>query len=205
MLQQQILPGFSNPVHNSQQWYRAVLDSMSRPGKLSMQGNALVAKAPYPMTPVSASVALSLLDHETYVWIHESSPESIERKELATWLQFHCGCPFVAEPERAMFAFIADGKNLPDLTCFAIGTPEFPDRSTTLIIQVQSLAGGEKYSLQGPGIDTEKTLKVSGLKSTFWQAQQANNVTFPQGFDTILTAPEGVVCIPRSVSIRRLK
>ena len=35
---------------------------------------------------------------------------------------------------------------------FALGTSEYPDRSTTLVLQVDRFGGGEGLSLAGPGI-----------------------------------------------------
>lgn len=219
-----LLPGFENPVHDSQRWYRAVLDGMAHPGTLvSLPRHCTVAEAPPPLDTIAASLVLTLLDHETSVWLQQ--PEGRLPEELVQWLQFHCGCPLVSAPQKAMFALIFNGEALPDMAKFAIGTPEFPDRSTTLFIQVRSLeqgsvterelvpdsapdrvpdrertsAAGQAVTLQGPGIETAARFYVDGLGEAFWQRHAANAALFPQGFDTVLTAPQGLVCIPRSV------
>lgn len=198
MSAQHISTGFLNPVHDSQQWYRTVLEAMSRPGMLCTATNAEhIPSTPATLNPTTAALALTLLDHEVNVWVQQ--PED----ELVQWIQFHCGCVIQQAPPLADFTIIQDGSALPDLAQFSIGTAEYPDRSTTLIIQVESLKRGESVSLSGPGILSEVSLQVEGLDKLFWQTQKNNTTLFPQGFDTILAAPEGVVCIPRSISIRR--
>ncbi|SIN75163.1 phosphonate C-P lyase system protein PhnH [Halodesulfovibrio marinisediminis] len=198
MNSQQILSGFINPVQNSQQWYRVILNAMSRPGNVYIpESIEAFSNNPKLCHKTTASIALTLFDNDTTIWLQ--SPE----ENLSRWLQFHCGCPLTDLPEEAAFALITDGSSLPDLTQFAIGTADFPDRSTTLIIQVSSLAEGDTIKLSGAGIATTKTLKVSGLNASFWNAQETNSALFPQGFDTILAAPDGVICIPRTITIRR--
>ena len=200
MNSQQILSGFINPVNNSQQWYRAILDAMSRPGNVCIPvSTEAFSQAPESCNKSTASIALTLFDNDTAIWLQS------EDTSLACWLKFHCGCTLTDKPEDTTFALIVDGNNLPDLTLFAVGTSEFPDRSTTLVIQVESLAEGDTVELSGAGIATTTTLRVSGLHESFWKTQAENTALFPQGFDTILAAPDGVVCIPRTTTIRRQK
>lgn len=195
---QQILSGFNSPVHDSQQWYRIILDAMSRPGKVCFPASTeAFSQAPEPCNNTAASIALTLFDNDTPIWLQ------VPEENLTQWLKFHCGCPLTEHQSTAAFALITNGSTLPDLTRFAIGTSEFPDRSTTLIIQIESVTHGESVELSGSGIATTTTLNISGLDSSFWKTQDNNRNLFPQGFDTILAAPDGVVCIPRTTTIRR--
>ena len=73
--------------------------------------------------------------------------------DVAKWLKFHTSAPVVADSSIASFALIGDPENLPALDRFAFGSNEYPDRSTTLILQVESLTDGPAVELQGPGID----------------------------------------------------
>lgn len=195
---QQILSGFNSPVHDSQQWYRIVLDAMSRPGNVCFPiSTEVFSQAPSPCSKTAASIALTLFDNDTSIWLQTSN------EKLTHWLQFHCGCPITTDKNAATFALITDGNSLPDLTQFSIGSSEFPDRSTTLVIQVESVTHGEPVEFSGSGIATTNKLNISGLDSSFWETQKNNRSLFPQGFDTILAAPDGVVCIPRTTTIRR--
>ena len=73
--------------------------------------------------------------------------------DVAKWLKFHTSAPVVADSSIASFALVGDPQSLPALDRFAFGSNEYPDRSTTLILQVESLTDGPVVELQGPGID----------------------------------------------------
>ena len=53
---------------------------------------------------------------------------------------------------RTSFALIHSGTALPDFEAFALGTAEYPDRSTILIVEVDTLTEGPELVLRGPGI-----------------------------------------------------
>ena len=55
------------------------------------------------------------------------------------WLRLHCGCRLVSEPADAAFAFVGVPRDLPAIDAFSLGTPDYPDRSATIVIQVSSL------------------------------------------------------------------
>ena len=58
---------------------------------------------------------------------------------------------------------IGDPLAMPDFSVFAQGTAEYPDRSSTLIVQVASLEGGPKLVLKGPGIKDAVTISPHPL------------------------------------------
>jgi alpha-D-ribose 1-methylphosphonate 5-triphosphate synthase subunit PhnH len=59
------------------------------------------------------------------------------------FLNFHTGVPVVREPG-ANFAFASSAAQLPPLAQFNLGTQEYPDRSTTIVLAVEALTGGER-------------------------------------------------------------
>src|ERR1019366_7382782 len=129
--------GFADKVLSAQSTFRSVMDAMARPG--SVQRVAAAAGTPSPMMLGSAAIALTLFDHDTPVWL---DPRMSEPSDVAKWLKFHTGAPVVFDSSICSFALIADPGALPSLDRFSFGTNEYPDRSTTLIMQVESLTRG---------------------------------------------------------------
>ena len=121
---------------------------------------------------------------------------------VASWLGFHTGAPLANTPADAHFALVADPASLIALENFAQGTQEYPDRSTTLILQVASLASGENLLLQGPGIERAAMIAPTPLPRHFVEQWKQNRARFPRGVDLILAAPEGIACLPRTTRIR---
>jgi alpha-D-ribose 1-methylphosphonate 5-triphosphate synthase subunit PhnH len=188
-------PGFADPVLSGQAVYRAVLKGMSYPGRI--QTMPVSVEAPLPLSPVAGGVLLALADLDAAVWLDE---EGLATDSVADWLRFHCGCPVVEERDQAAFA-VLDAASTGTLEGFALGTPEFPERSTTLVIQVPHLAEGEGRTLTGPGINGSTRLRADGLPDAFWTALADTRVLFPQGLDVILAAPEGLACLPRTTLV----
>jgi len=188
------LPGFSDPVLDSQFVFRAVLGAMSYPGRIFMLDVGLVA--PEPLHPASAAVALALLDFETPLWT--DLPFDSEGLE---WLRFHCGCPLAEEPGECRFALITGDATRIPLGRFCQGTDESPGDSSTLIIQVGGLAFGKGRKLTGPGIEKEHFLEVEGMPDGFWAAWKVNHARYPLGVDLILSAGRELAALPRTTLV----
>jgi alpha-D-ribose 1-methylphosphonate 5-triphosphate synthase subunit PhnH len=189
-----LLPGFSDPVLDSQFAFRAVLGAMSYPGRISMLDVGLVA--PEPLHPASAAVALALLDFETPLWT-----DLPFNSEGVDWIRFHCGCPLAEEPAAGRFALIIGDPHRMPLENFFPGTDESPGDSSTLIIQVGGLAFGKGRKLTGPGIEEEHFLEVEGMPEGFWRTWKANYSRYPLGVDLILTAGEVLAALPRTTLV----
>src|SRR5271154_6191458 len=129
--------GFADKVICAQSTFRSVMDAMARPG--NVQRVVASSGSPSPVMRGAAAIALTLFDHDTPIWL---DPEMSETSEVAKWLKFHSGAPVVTDSSICSFALIGDGRALPDLECFAFGSNEYPDRSTTVIVQVESLTKG---------------------------------------------------------------
>jgi alpha-D-ribose 1-methylphosphonate 5-triphosphate synthase subunit PhnH len=96
---------------------------------------------------------------------------------------------------------IHSGSALPDFESFALGTPEYPDRSTTLVVQVETLTEGPGLILSGPGIRGTSTLRAGALPSDFVERMQANRGLFPRGVDLLLVCGAELVALPRSTHV----
>ncbi len=79
--------------------------------------------------------------------------------------------------------------------------PDYPDRSTTIVLQLRSLSRGVLLWLAGPGIHGDATLRADPLPHGFREQWQANAVAFPLGVDLILAAGDEVAALPRSTRI----
>ena len=137
--------GFADKVLSAQSTFRSVMSAMARPG--SVQPIAVSVGAPDGMMRGTAAIALTLFDHDTPIWLDGAMAA---RSEVARWLKFHTSAPVVSDASIASFALIGDAKNLPALDRFAFGSNEYPDRSTTLILQVESLSQGPAYRAPWP-------------------------------------------------------
>jgi alpha-D-ribose 1-methylphosphonate 5-triphosphate synthase subunit PhnH len=193
-----ITGGFTNPVIDAQSIFKAVMDAMARPG--TVQPAKAETQPPQPLWAVAAAVALTLCDADTPLWLDPALKQS---PAVASWLGFHTGAPLADTPADAHFALVADPASLIALENFAQGTQEYPDRSTTLILQVASLSAGGRLVLEGPGIDRSATFAPSPLPRHFVEQWKQNRARFPRGVDLILAAPEGIACLPRTTRIRQ--
>lgn len=188
--------GFSDPVTSSQSVFRSVMDALARPG--SIQTISVVTDAPSRLMPATAAVALALFDHDSPIWIdrHFNADPAV-----AAWLRFQSDAPLVVDASRASFALIHSGSALPDFETFALGTPEYPDRSTTLVVQVDTLTEGPELVLRGPGIKSSAVLHAGELPSDFVARMQANRALFPRGVDLVLVCGAELVALPRSTHV----
>ena len=89
-----------------------------------------------------------------------------ETSDVSKWLKFHTGAPVIADSSIASFALIAIPRTCQPLDRFAFGSNEYPDRSTTLILQVESLTQGAAFELRGPGIDGTAILRARSSRMT---------------------------------------
>jgi alpha-D-ribose 1-methylphosphonate 5-triphosphate synthase subunit PhnH len=187
--------GFANPVSSSQAAFRCVMNALARPG--SIQTITDVVSAPLLM-PAAAAVALTLFDHDTPIWLDRRFDAE---SDIASWLRFQTGVPLTGDASLAVFALIRCGSVLPDFGSFALGTPEYPDRSTTLVVQVDTLTEGPELILSGPGIRGTSSLRAGALPSDFVQRIQANRALFPRGVDLLLVCGNELVALPRSTHV----
>ncbi len=178
----------------SQSAFRALMDAMARPGEIKMVEGV---GAPAPMAPATAALVQSLADYESPVWL---DPAFAAVPAVADWIRFHTGAPIVAEPANAAFALIADPRAMPEFTAFAQGTEEYPDRSTTVIVQVERFAG-PALVLKGPGIRTISPFAAEPLPGDFSRRLRDNRELFPRGIDLVLVAGREIAALPRSVRL----
>lgn len=179
-------PGFADPVLDAQTSFRAVLEAMSRPGRV--QAIVPPPEVPPGLSPAAAAVLLTLVDAATPLRLAAGA-------EAEAWVRFHCGCPLVTDGA----AFVLDpSRSLLELDP---GTDEEPESGATLILEVAALSEGAGWRLTGPGIRDAHRLRVDGAPAGFVADWAANRARFPCGVDVILCAGTRIAALPRSVAI----
>ncbi len=184
-----LTPGFADPVLDGQATFRAVLEAMSRPGRIQRVGAGL--RPPAPLNQAAAAVLLTLADADT-PFAHDAGTDA------EAWLRFHCGMPSCTT---AQAAFVLATGAAPSLAALAQGTEEEPQSGATLVLQVTGLAESDGWRLTGPGIETEHRLRVDGAPDGFVAAWAANRAGLPCGVDVVLCAGDRLAALPRSVMI----
>lgn len=187
--------GFTDPVFQSQSIFRMLMDGMARPG--SIRAVEHDAGQPEPLGAAAGAIALTLCDHDTPIWLSAG----LVKSAVGEWMGFHSGAPLTREKAEARFAFVEAGAALSSFGLFAPGTQEYPDRSTTLVIEVTGFGEGQAFTLSGPGILQSKTTEIAGLPEAFLRLWADNRPLFPRGVDVILTAGRSFLCLPRTTKI----
>ena len=188
--------GFADKVLSAQSTFRSVMDAMARPGSVRRIQSG--AGTPAAMMRGSAAIALTLFDHDTPIWL---DPAMSETSDVSKWLKFHTSAPVIADSSIASFALIGDPAHLPPLDRFAFGSNEYPDRSTTLILQVDSLTQGTVFELRGPGIDGMATLRAEIRPHDLFARLAVTSALFPRGIDVVLVHDDAIVAIPRTTRL----
>jgi alpha-D-ribose 1-methylphosphonate 5-triphosphate synthase subunit PhnH len=187
--------GFAEPVFEAQSVFKMLMDGMARPG--TIQTVAAEVTAPAPLGIAAGAIGLTLCDHDTPVWLSAG----LAKSAIPEWLGFHTSAPLTAEKAEARFAFVEAGTMISTFGLFAAGTQEYPDRSTTVVIELADLEGGRRLALMGPGIQSVTEIAPVGLPETFLRLWTENRALFPRGIDIVLTAGKRFLCLPRTTKI----
>ena len=178
--------GFDDPATQAATAFRAVMEAMARPGQIEQITGAL---PPTPLSPAAGAVLLTLCDTETPLYL----AGRCDTPALRDWLAFHIGAPLVA-PADCAFA-VGTWADLQPQTDYSTGTASYPDRSATLIVELDDLRA-EGATLRGPGIQDTAALSLPE-KAAF----QANAAQFPLGLDFIFTSGQRLAALPRSTEV----
>ena len=189
----QLRPGFADPVGEAQSVFRSVLTALSRPGRV--QPVIAHILPPKPLTPELAAICLALADPDAPLWL---DPTLAREAAVAAFLRFHTGAPIVADPAKAAFALVRHAHHLGDPSAFGQGSQDYPDRSTTIVLAVDTLSDEGLYRVTGPGVKAANTFAASPLPEDFVATAAANHALFPRGVDWLLAGAGRVLGLPRS-------
>ncbi|HEU0221783.1 MAG TPA: phosphonate C-P lyase system protein PhnH, partial [Paracoccaceae bacterium] len=183
MSEENLAGGFADPPTQAARAFRAALDAIARPGRIHRVEGVL---PPRPLPIAAGVLALTLCDAGTPLWL----APSLASPSIPQWLAFHAGAPVVADRGAAAFAF-GTWDELAPFEGFPIGTPDYPDRSATLVILLDRLEA-EGASLAGPGIAGRAALSLPAIEPF-----RRNAALFPLGLDCFLCAGDRLAALPR--------
>ena len=195
-LSDQLVAGFSDPVHDAQKAFRCALNALARPGQPVALGRPVDGVA---LGAAMSHLLLALSDDDTPVWWQKNDTAAVQ------WLRFHTGAPTSETTAGAAFAVVLDAADLPALDAFASGSVHAPDSSATLLVEVPSFDTGPVVAWRGPGIRETQLTRISGLPEDFWHQWQASHASFPQGIDIIFSCAGAALGLPRTTRVQRLE
>jgi len=215
-----LAPGFSEPGLESQQVFRQCLHALAHPGTIITL--PLEVAVPAPMMPATGAIALALLDQDTRVWL---SP-GLSTAPVIDYLRFHTGCHVTSDSSAADFALVQSTNELVSLARFNQGTDEFPEHSTTVVLQIAELGtdpigNSPAWELTGPGIKHQCSLRVdpgslptigsdgnsaaADFTRRFAPDWLQNHQRFPGGVDVFFVSGHQLCALPRSTRLHLLK
>ena len=178
--------GFTAAAHQSAHAFRAAMQAMARPGLIVDIGGAV---PPAPLSIAAGTLILTLCDPGTPLFL-AGDHDCIGVRD---WVTFHTGAPLTG-PVECSFAVGLWLALLP-LGDYPIGSPEYPDRSATLIVEMPQLSATGPI-LRGPGIKDSAALSLPDIA-----AFQANTRAFPLGLDFYFTAGARMAALPRTTQV----
>lgn len=181
--------GFTDLPVQSARAFRAILNAMARPGTIATLAGAL---PPAPLSTAAGVALLTLVDPSTSLHLAGAA----DTPAVRAWVAFHIGAPLVAA-EAAVFA-LGTWDDLQPVSRFPVGRADYPDRSATLIVELDRLTN-HGPALTGPGIELGTWLSLPETA-----AFHANRALFPLGFDCLFTCGDRIAGLPRSTRVEKI-
>ena len=144
--------GFKDKTFESQEAFRLILQATSNPGKKIQFTNDYHSLE--NLNASSINIIFTLLDLDTNVFI-----QSAQESNISNFIKLHTGAPITKNKVESDFAVVTDGDL--DFDSFHVGLDQYPDKATTLIIQIHSMSQGEDFVLSGPGIKNSNRITLS--------------------------------------------
>lgn len=188
-----LVASFQSPVADAQYSFRRILKALSEPGSVvtlpTMPGFGVLGSA-------SACVLLTLIDQDTPLWI---SPQ-LNNEALRQNLRFHTGAVLTDDPGSVSFALAGGSLDSATLLAFPCGDEMSPELATSVIVQIESLEGGQPLRLRGPGIEQERLISPL-LPEAVSQYLLNRPHRFPLGLDFMFTCGERLLALPRTTRV----
>jgi len=190
-----LLPGFEHAAFDSNAVFRVLLDAMSRPGRI--YDLPINITAPDGLNTSATAALLAMADMDTAVWLSPACATNV----ATTHLKFHCGNPITPDVSQADFAVARSDEDLSFIAQLPVGTAEYPDQSSTLILMVDDITDSPEMHLRGPGIKDTHSLDIKGLPAAFHAWRAENHHLFPCGVDVIFATDTKIAALSRTTRI----
>lgn len=189
-------------VHDTQKAYRKVVNSMSRPGTINtLKDECEILNLGVNINKGALLLMMMLLDREVTYSI-ECENKDICIKEITQLTYSKC-----VNSEDADFLFILkdvmQNEVYDALEKTKIGTLIDPQKSATVIYEVDDFDNGHSFELKGPGIDGKIEVSLN-LSKELLKIRDLKNWEYPLGIDFIfIDSKYRIICIPRTTVIRK--
>ncbi|QFU84837.1 phosphonate C-P lyase system protein PhnH [Natronorubrum aibiense] len=175
-----------DPVRDTQQIFRALLDAMARPGTIERT----------PTTPADHAVLATLVDHE--VSLHTEDDAVCEAFAGAGRL-VEAALP---DADVVHIAGSTDGR----VREAQHGSLKEPSDGATVVYRVDSIeteptADDVAVTVSGPGVPGTRTFAIGGLPAAELEAIADAQRAFPRGIDVVLTTEDRLAALPRSIDL----
>jgi alpha-D-ribose 1-methylphosphonate 5-triphosphate synthase subunit PhnH len=198
--------GFDD-VFDSQAAFRALLDTLSRPGKVRRLPACAYTGAPEGFCSPSLTIMKTLCDHRVSFSLVPREP-ALER-----YLEVNLATPCEGV-ETADYVIFSGAAFHEEFLMLKRGLPEFPESSATALLCVGNLFEGAldpafdkaapscRLVLTGPGVQEKAFLTVAGFDPRYGEARARTNNISPMGIDLFLVDAGGRVAgIPRTTVV----
>ncbi|MEG0274583.1 MAG: phosphonate C-P lyase system protein PhnH [Longicatena sp.] len=187
-------------VFDVQKAFRKVIKAFSYPGDIhSLAEEVQYMDHDWSCYPSTRLLMHMLLDTDTSFALASSDSTLAVRFSNMTY------CPCVDVREAAyIFVCGASSTSLQELIEQANeGTLKDPQLGATMIIECEELSSSHQYRVQGPGIQTEKSIGIR-MKEEWMLARNEKNKEFPLGIDLIFVdRKNNMMALPRTTRIER--
>ncbi|MBN3254956.1 phosphonate C-P lyase system protein PhnH [Pectobacterium brasiliense] len=187
------MTGFAHPVFGTQLCFRKIVKAMSEPGSLVTVPNVSGLES---MSSATAATLLTLTSHTTPLFIDPK----IGNPLLLRTLCLHTNVPIATRLDEADFVLLSGNRFSYDLMALSCGSEAEPEKSTTVIVEVEGMHDGPCLKLTGPGIKTHRIISPrlpGGVRDYLCNRPHA----FPTGLDFLFTSGKKLFAIPRSTHV----
>lgn len=186
----------SDTILATQQMYRMLLDLSSHPGKIATFRDETINDTSYSEALIATTN--TLFDNEIAFYMeNEQESKVISAITGAHRTNIIAESDFVITTEASL--------STAQLLQLNKGTLLSPEKSSTLMLEIESIGSGYLYRLTGPGIKHHSDLQLSISPEIIEQRTQMCE-EFPMGIDLIMCDKDNhIVLIPRTTNMEVLK